>query len=248
MTMPSWVANSTAVSAIDDPCSGFQAAMVLTYPAAVSADDILLCIFNANSSNTADTVGFSGDATASPWSLLYETGAGTSRYIGVYYKIATGSEDSGSVTCTITFSGTTNSRCLSVIHQFTNASSTPDTTVGGANSGLSSTPGFASLTTNQTNSLAVGIMWANTSTTINSHVGETGGDWTEAAAEHTSAGNLIQVQTANMASIGTISGGNSSLGVSTSWQNYNFALEEVAATKSLPFIGSFRPFQHLLIR
>lgn len=236
MTQPTRVANSTAVSAIDDPCSGFEAAMTLTYPGAISAGDILLCIFNSNSSNTSDTVGFSSDATAAPWSLLYEAGAGTSRYIGVYYKIATGSEDGGSVTCTITFSGTTNSRCLSVIHQFTNSSEAGiDTSVGGASSGTSSTPGFHSLTTNQTNSLAVGIMWANTSTTINSHVGETGGDWTEAAAEHTSAGNLIQVQTAGMTSIGTISGGNSSLGISTSWQNYNFALEEVVATKSLVF-------------
>lgn len=230
MATPTWIAASAAVSAIDDPCAGFVATMALTYPATISAGDILVVIVNANSSDTADVVG-----GLTGYSAIYENGAGTGRYVSAWYKVADGSEDGGSLNCTVTFSGTTNSRCLSQIHQF--AAGTVDLTVGAANSGTSSTPGFASTTTNAVNSLAVGIMWFNTSTTINSHVGETGGDWTEAVAEATSAGNGIQVQTATMASVGTISGGNSSLGISTTWRNYTFAIEEAAAGIANKFVG-----------
>lgn len=221
MATPTYIANSTAVSASDDPCT-FIATMTLTHPATITAGDILIVIVNANSSDTADTVG-----GLTGYSTIYENGAGTTRLVGAYYKVADGTEDGSTIDVTVSFSGTLNSRALSVMYQF--SAGTIDLTVGAANSGTSSTPGFASTTTNAANTLLIGIMWWATSTTINSHTGETGGDWTEVVAEHTSIGNGIQVQTATMASVGTISGGNSSLGVSTTWRNYTFALEEAAA-------------------
>lgn len=229
MATPTWIAASAAVSAADDPCT-LIATMTLTYPATISAGDILIVIVNANSSNTADTVG-----GLTGYSGIYENGAGTSRLVGAYYKVANGSEDSATFDVTVSFSGTINSRSLAQVHQF--SAGTVDLTVGAANSGTSSTPSFASTTTNAANSLAVGIMWYNTSTTINSHVGESGGDWTEATTEATSPGNGMQVQTATMASVGTISGGNSSLGISTTWRNYTFAIEEAAAGIANKFLG-----------
>lgn len=228
MAAPTYINRTTSVNAVDDPCT-FIATMDLTLPATISAGDILVAIVNANSSDTADTIG--GDI--STWTVIYESGAGTTRHFGAYYKVATGSEDGATLSIQVAFSGTTNSRALATCYQFSGG--TVDGTVGAANNGTSSVPSFASTTTNAANTLLVGIMWIATSTTINSHTGETGGDWTEVAAEQTSAGNGIQVQTATMASVGTISGGNSSLGVSTSWWNYTFGIEEAAAPTSLIF-------------
>jgi hypothetical protein len=232
MAMPSFVANSTAVASNADICT-LIATNTLDYPPTIAAGDILLVIFNANSTGGAEPSVF-GMSDAG-WSLIHDSGAGTGRYVGVYGKIAVGTEGSGTVDSTMSFASTPTTRFLSVMYQFTGSGTGGiDTSVGGATSGTSTTPSFASTTTNAANSLAIGITWANVSTTIGSNTGETGGDWTETAAEHTSPGNLIQVQTANMASIGTISGGTSTLGSSTTWYRYTFALEE-ALSKAIIF-------------
>jgi hypothetical protein len=91
--------------------------------------------------------------------------------------------------------------------------------------------------------LALQLVAANDNIAIDAFVGETGGDWVEAAAEYAdSAGTdgMVQLQTAAMATAGTIDGGSDTV-VSAGWGVVGFALigTTVAATTSL--IYSPRP-------
>ena len=227
MPIPAYLSRSTAVATAADPCTMIAMAN-LVLPATINSGDTLLFVFSASNSFSCDALG-----GMSGWTSVYEFGVSTSRYGGVFRKTADGTEGGTTINPTMSYGGfTAGLRFLCTCYRF--EAGTIDATVGSANSGTSTTPSFASVTTNAANSNAIGFMFSNTTTTITANTGETGGDWLEVAAEDSSAGNLIQLQRADMASIGTISGGSSTLGTSRDWSTYAIALEETAAATVIP--------------
>jgi hypothetical protein len=79
------------------------------------------------------------------------------------------------------------------------------------------------------NELAVCIITLTSSTTVTSSSGESGGDWTEAAAEDNGTVTTFDIQTAPLtAASTTISGGNATSGVSTTFRNVGFLVKELA--------------------
>ena len=83
------------------------------------------------------------------------------------------------------------------------------------------------VTTNDTDRLAINLVWVNDDNAVGSFTGETGGNWTEAVAEYavtTGTDMCLQLQTAGMASAGTINGGSYSMGVADYWYVIGFAL------------------------
>lgn len=87
--------------------------------------------------------------------------------------------------------------------------------------------------TNGAGRLALNFVALESNQAIGSFSGETGGNWTEAAAEFgsaTGATATLQLQNASMATADTIDGGTVTVGVSTGWGS--------AGTAILPFIES----------
>jgi hypothetical protein len=79
-------------------------------------------------------------------------------------------------------------------------------------------------------------VWVDDDNAVASFTGETGGDWTEAVAEFTTqtgSDGCLQLQTATIASAGTISGGDTTMAASDGWATFGFAL--------LPIAVSFTP-------
>jgi hypothetical protein len=86
------------------------------------------------------------------------------------------------------------------------------------------------------NELAVCIITLTSNTTVTASTGESGGDWTEAAAEDGGTVTTYDIQTAALATAGsTISGGNATSGVSTTFRNVGFLVKELVAGGGFPF-------------
>lgn len=85
---------------------------------------------------------------------------------------------------------------------------------------------FPSVVAGGVNRLAMAFVAADDDNAIGSATGETGGDWTEATAEYLGSGlnSMLQLQTAAMASGGTISGGTASMGADDDWVVTAFAV------------------------
>jgi len=233
MTAPTFSAKGTAAGGNTDPCTGIANPQP-TYPTLSSGDLIILAV-------TANAITGSIDVISPPsgFSIIDETGGGTSRMYGTYYKVASGSE-SGAVETTLTISGTTSSgRTLAQFYRIINnaTSSVLDGTVGTATGtaatsiGMPTAPGGG--TTSAANQLAVAVVYLSTNTTIGSSAGESGGDWTEAAAEDGAVTGTIQMQTAALASSGAqITGGNATSGASTTYRTVGFVVKELTAAAS----------------
>jgi hypothetical protein len=82
------------------------------------------------------------------------------------------------------------------------------------------------VTTNGADRLAVQLVAVNDDNALASFTGETGGDWTEAVAEFasaTSSDGCVQLQTATIASAGTINGGSQTMAAADAWGVIGFA-------------------------
>lgn len=235
MTMPAYASKGTAGLGTLDSCIGTMDT-VATLPATINADDVLVMVIRANcfaGGATIDTV--TVDTANGTWTQLLHNGIGTTTYMGVFYLVAAGTEDGASQTVNIASSGVIGSSIVQVFRFTGSGAGLIDTSSGGTTSGSSTTPSFTGVTTSVANELAVGMLTAGTNTTVGNVTGESGGDWTEAAAEDTGSTKTVQCQTAGMASAGTITGGTCTLGFSTEWRTFSFALKEkVAAAKAMP--------------
>lgn len=92
--------------------------------------------------------------------------------------------------------------------------------------GTGTTVSDRDVTTLGADRLALNFVAANDDVAIDAFTGEAGGDWVEAVAEYASASGtdgMLQLQTAAMASAGTISGGSDTI-VSAAWGVVGFAL------------------------
>ncbi len=224
MTMPAFLSKGTAVSHVGDACTGFYSGDV-TLPGTIVAGDIIVILVGARVfSGTIDSID-----TPSGYTLGASHGVGGTTAASYFYKVADGTEDG----TTVTTSGTFNSFFMlggAQAYVFNNSGTGGFHAVGGTNSGTGTSATIASVVTTEANELAVALLYTTLSTTPGSATGETGGDYTEAVAED-SPQPTLQIQTAQMASAGTISGGAITIG-STEWKTFSFALKEI--TSSIP--------------
>lgn len=94
-------------------------------------------------------------------------------------------------------------------------------------SGSSSIISAQPVTTTGSGRLTVSFVFVNGNNAVDSFTGESGGNWQEATSEFTSSagsGGCIQLQTATMVSVGTISDGSYAMSASNSWGVRSFAL------------------------
>jgi hypothetical protein len=189
-----------------------------SYPSNLQANDLILLQVTVR-----DT--FNTPSTPAGFTLLYgPDSTGTGRQ-WIYYKFATGTE-SGTITITI---GGTNCKTARM-YAFRNVATSNSYEGGGFNTGTGSTINAQSVTTTDTKRLAVSFVFVNDNNAVDSFTGETGGDWTEAVSEFTSSegsDGCVQLQTATMASTGTITGGSDYMGygVYDPWGVRAFALK-----------------------
>lgn len=188
-TTPSYAAAGTGDNAAGSPTP--------SYPANTSGQ---LFVLHALMFSSSDTLSVSG------WTVV--PGApitnGTLReYVLTRDTRATGS-DSGTVT--VTNSGS--SLCFARIYAFSNVATSSFIESFASTTAASGTIGMPSVTAGGSARLAVCFIGTNNDAGMASATGESGGDWTEAVAEHTSGvGAGIQIQTASLSGGGTISGG-----------------------------------------
>jgi hypothetical protein len=163
------------------------------------------------------------DPTASGWTLLagpHSSGTPTSRQ-WVYGKIATGSE-SGSQSVTFAAGA---SRKTARMYRFTDVASLTvedvDTTAG-----TTQPVTMPSVTAGGNCRRAVCFIGCDDDNTIDASTGESGGDWTEATAEYLGSGlnSMVALQTAALATGGTISGGSATMSGDDDWITSSFAL------------------------
>lgn len=240
MTIPAYSSKGTASDATWDSCLGAFSHSV-TAPSVVDAGDILVYVINTRTLGTVD-----GFTAPTGFTTAYDSGTGANRHRYVGYKVAVGTEDSSSITATV--SATSGGASIAQIYRFVNSGTGGYHAVGGNNSGTSTTPSFANVVTTVSNELAVGVVFIDNNTTAGDVTSETGGDWTEAAQDNSSGASAIQVQTAQMASAGTLSGGTLTLGTSSGWVTFSFALKEVVAATSSLIFGKPTMLAHHILR
>jgi FlaG/FlaF family flagellin (archaellin) len=188
-----------------------------SYPTGLQMNDlILLQVTVRDTSNTP--------STPSGFTLLYgPDSTGTGRQ-WIYYKFSTGSE-SGTLSIHIPGSASAVAR----MYAFRNVALSSFNEGGGFGSGSSSTVNAQSVATSGDKRLAVSFVYVTDNNGLDSFSGETGGNWVEAVTEfqYNPSGGIdatIQLQTATMATTGTINGGNDNMSSSDSWGVRAFAL------------------------
>jgi hypothetical protein len=118
---------------------------------------------------------------------------------------------------------------------------------GNTGSGTDTSAEMPSVTTTAANSLAVALVGAN-GTGIADATGESGGDWAMPVATQTVNAGLVALQTANMTSIGTISGGSATVTSANLWDVMTFEIKELVLGAAPPPRSPLQHLHHLLIR
>jgi hypothetical protein len=188
----------------------------VAYPTGIVAGSGLLLHVHVRSASGQEP-------TASGWTTLagpHSSGTPTSRQ-WVFGLIASGSE-SGSLS--VTFAAGT-ARKTARMYRFTNVSSLSVESVA-TTAGTVQPVSMPSVTAGGNCRLAVCFIGVDDDDTIDASTGETGGDWTEATAEYLGSGlnSMIALQTAALATGGTISGGTATLSNDDDWVASAFAL------------------------
>jgi hypothetical protein len=229
MTMPAFLSKGTVGNATYDSCAGtFTAETVL--PGTIVSGDIIVLFVGTGISFGGGTIDFFD--SISGYTQAATTGTGSGEAAAYYYKVADGTEDGTVVTVT----GTFNNILMSGVFQsyvFNNSGTGGYHNVGGTSTGTSATATFSNVVTSEANELAVGLLFTKVDTNPGNNSGETGGDWTEAAEDDGGGAGTLQCQTAQMASAGTLSGGNTSI-TSTVWKTFSFALKEIGGATLPP--------------
>lgn len=206
---------------------GSTAVINVPYPTLVAGDLLVMHIAEKNAAFPNET-----PTVPTGWTLQFSDGMGASPYIGmgwIFTKIATGSE-SGSLA--VTFSGIQNYRDARM-HSFAGASGIEGGNLYQSNN---TTPALIpTLTTGGANRLGLAFLSHGNVVAPSDATGETGGNFTEAGAEYTGTVTL-DLQTAAMASAGSITGGSIPFtGTATSYCTRVFALVPQA---SVPGAGA----------
>lgn len=240
--MPAYASKGTAGTVSGDSCAGTYD-VTATAPATVDAGDILIFwVACAVFSGTVDS-----QPAPSGFTALKSVTNGSTRIASIFYRVADGSEDSANYTCTGSFNSFT---CFGAAQIFRFTGSGTGGVVGGSGStgqGTDTSAEMPSVTTTAANSLAVAFVSHNGSTVAEA-TGESGGDWVKPVASEALTGNVLSLQTANMASVGTISGGSATVSGGTFWDAMTFEIKEAVTAAGRLFAPPLRHLQHLLIR
>jgi hypothetical protein len=193
------------------------------YPTGLRANDLILMQVTVRDVSTTPT-------TPTGFTLLYgpdSTGYGRQ---WIYYKFSNGTETG---TITVTIGG--GSCKIARVYAFRNVARSSFTEGERFGSGTGKYIYAQSVTTTNVNRLAVSFVFVNDDNPVGSFNLENGGNWTEAVSEfRTNAGSdgCVQLQTATMATAGTISGGSYSMGASDPWGVRAFALIPISRIAS----------------
>ena len=163
------------------------------YPATVNSGDMLILTFaERNSTIPGVPTGFT---------LVDSMTQSGQHSIAVWKRVADGTE-----TGSVTISTAASSLQMGRMHRFTGADSSEDADTVGA---TSRDPAHPDTTTTGTDRLAVAVTFVNDDDAASSFTGETGGDFTLDIDDTTIVGQDggLSMQTASMATSGTISGG-----------------------------------------
>jgi PKD repeat protein len=169
-----------------------------SYPAGLQTNDLILLQVTVRDTTTTPT-------TPAGFTLLYgPDSTGTGRQ-WIYYRFSNGSETG---TITVTVVGTA---CkIARMYSFRNVALSSFTEAASFGTGTGRRIYAQTVATTDVRRLAVSFVFVNYDKAVDSFTGETGGDWVEATAEYTTTADTrgcAQLQTAIMASAGTISGG-----------------------------------------
>ncbi len=161
-------------------------------------------------------------ATPSGWTLLASGACGSgSGFHAAFFKIADGTE---SGTLSVVASGGGTNGTFGRMYRFTGAASTEG---AGQESGNSTTVADRTVTTTGADRLAVNLVAIRNDIAQAEFTGMSGGTWAEAVGEFLSTVGgdaTLQIQTATIASAGTINGGSSSGGSTRDYNVIGFAL------------------------
>lgn len=196
------------------------------YPAGISAGDLLFLHVDVRENGHTVT-------TPAGWSVEAGDINNTfSTICSLFSLIAVGTE-SGNLTVSV---GGGAAPYGARIYRITGNQTTAGYTEGVSNSGIgdaSSTVTDAGVTTTGDDRLALNFVGVNGTGALGNFTGETGGDWTAAIAEFTDApsGVQLQLQTAELATAGTINGG------SMSTDGSQYIVIGVAALPGVPAVA-----------
>lgn len=180
-------------------------ALTPTMPATLSAGDGCLLVIVNRSTTSGQTYTITG---VTGWNLeaTIEGGSATQPHVYIYSLISDGTEDGATVTCTCS-GGTVEHKAI--IHRFTGVkSSSWFTYLSNVRTTGTTTIPDTGTTTVSADQLAVNIIADNGShASCGDFTGETGGNWIERNWYQTGTNPAIGLQTADMASAGTVDGG-----------------------------------------
>lgn len=199
------------------------AGQTVTLPLTVNAGDLLIAHVgirpDTSGTVTADTAG---------WSLLHG-GAGTSSSAYVFWKIANGTEGSGSFAFTPTGSGS-NYAWLARTYVFTGSfAPTPYESASLSSVPVASPVPAPTVTPTGINRLGVTLVTLSLAQAIASFTGETGGDWVEQGSEVTANNTTLDIQIVDLTAGTAISGGSATNGGGALGTVIGFALVPATA-------------------
>lgn len=222
------------------------ATLDLACPATVNAGDLLIAhtVIRITNRGMAPTVAEQGNGWVT-WrgnTTSYSASGPVGRHF-IHAKIADGTEDGATVSFDVLNAGTPDNASTTPrhgqIHRFTgNATGTiTDETNGDVLAGFAHVTGNntviqdAGVTTDEADCLAVNLVYvSDDNAPFGSFTGETGGDWVHRAEGETNLGSdgAQMLQTAEMASAGTVDGGTYTMGAADPFGTFGFFIRPAA--------------------
>jgi hypothetical protein len=191
-----------------------SASVSVPYPTGISSGDTLV-LHVLTRAGTAI-------ATPSGWTLITSGVPGDGIGLHAAFLTTAAGTESGSVSVTTTDSGVAG--VYGRMYRFTGATGSEG---AGQENGSSATVSDRTVTTSGADRLAVNLVAIEDNVAVAAFTGMTGGTWAEAVSEYiTTIGNdaTLQLQTAQIASAGTINGGTQTIAASASYNVIGFAL------------------------
>lgn len=194
--------------------AGGTGSLTPSYPSGCASGDLLIIQITVRSATAPDAI--------DGWSDLYvgDSNGTTRQYLR--YKFAGGGE---SGTVSVTFGADTTTH-IAVIWRFSGVPSISLIENASHATGSDESIEIPSVTTSRTNGLVLAFTYVSDNNSIGEAAGESGGTYVEQYEYSTSAGSdgAVQLQTATMATAGTISGGVSTQSAADPWGCRTLAL------------------------
>lgn len=205
-------------------------ALTPTCPATVNANDVL-AVWIVNRDTGSQTYSLSGGGTWTNLATINGTGLPQCH---IFYKLADGTEDGATVTCTAT-GGTVPHKAA--VYRFSGTATSSFIAYDNAEFGNTSTINDNDVTTDQADCLALNFVAdGGSDASPGNPTGETGGDWVEAHWSNVTANPSIGLWRADMASAGTVGGGSVTLGAARNTRVLSVFLRAAIAAGGQPAV------------